>query len=75
MGHSHRRDFEVKAKGNIAIRGQVEAATVISKEGDVLVREGIFGKNKCDIIGAGDVNLNMVQDANVEAGGMVTIKK
>ncbi|QTA37812.1 DUF342 domain-containing protein [Thermosipho ferrireducens] len=61
-----RPGFVVRAKSNINIEGVVEAATVISLEGNVTIF-GVKAREKGLIKASGDVFVNYAEGANIEA--------
>ncbi|MBP9015941.1 MAG: DUF342 domain-containing protein, partial [Candidatus Atribacteria bacterium] len=64
--------FKVEAEGDIEIWGNVEAATVQS-QGNVVVRGGIFGREKGLVRARGDVRAKVIENATVEAGQDVRV--
>lgn len=64
-------NFEVIAEGDITIEGEVEAARVISTNGFVHIKRGVFGKGKAFISGAKGVRVNMAQHSEIISGGIV----
>ena len=64
--------FKVTATGSVNIGGTVEAST-IEAGGDVIVTGGIVGQKECVIRSGGAVTARFVQEAEIHAGGSVTI--
>tara|TARA_B110000483_G_scaffold243393_1_gene332951 strand:+ start:862 stop:2481 length:1620 start_codon:yes stop_codon:yes gene_type:complete len=64
-------NFEVIADGDITIEGEVEAARVISTNGFVHIKRGVFGKGKAFISGAKGVRVNMAQHSEIISEGIV----
>ncbi len=58
--------FEVKATGNITVKGTIEAANVNAGK-NVEVRQGIFGKEKGKVEAKFDIISSFLQNAEVEA--------
>lgn len=56
-------DFKVIAEGQITVEGLVEGAEIISRQGSILVRRGVFGKGKAKLHAAQDISVAMAQDA------------
>lgn len=60
-------NFVVKAAGNIEVKGSVQKA-FLEAEGDVIVRQGIMGRDEAKIESTGgSVYANFIQSANVYA--------
>ncbi len=64
--------FKVYAGGNIEIRGNVGKAEVVA-EGNIVVRQGIQGKDEGKIISAGDVYAKFIERANIKAEGYIIV--
>lgn len=64
--------FKVYAGGNIEIRGNVGKAEVVA-EGNIVVRQGIQGKDEGKIISAGDVYAKFIERCNVKAEGYIIV--
>ena len=67
--------FVVEAEGAIQIKGDIEAAKVISRTGHVIVEKGVMGKNETVIEGKSGVTLCFAQDAIIKSEGTVYINK
>ncbi len=65
--------LEIKADGDIEIRGNVEGANLYS-EGSVVIHKGFIGKDKAIIKAKGDVNVKFVENGTIESGGSVFIR-
>jgi uncharacterized protein (DUF342 family) len=64
--------FLVKASGNIEVCGLVDKASLVA-EGDIIVRQGIAGKNG-ELISAGrSVWAKFIEHSDVKAGSMVIV--
>jgi uncharacterized protein len=64
--------FKVQATGAVQIGGTVEGST-IEAGGDVLVNGGIVGQKEGVIRAGGSVTARFVQEAEIHAGGAVTV--
>ena len=64
--------FEVKAAGNIEVNGTVERAN-LDAEGDIIVHQGITGKNSSTIRAGRSIWARFIENTNVEAGHMVVV--
>jgi uncharacterized protein (DUF342 family) len=62
--------FSVKAAGNIEVNGSVERAD-LEAEGDVIVRQGIVGKNSGTVKAGKSVWAKFIENAIIDAGNMV----
>jgi len=60
-------NFIVKASGNVEVKGTIQKA-VIEAEGDIIVFQGISGRNEAQIVSTGgNVFAKFIQNANVFA--------
>jgi uncharacterized protein (DUF342 family) len=64
--------FSVKAAGNIEVNGTVEKAEM-DAEGDIIVHQGITGKNSGTIKAGRSIWARFIENANIEAGNMVVV--
>ena len=64
--------FTVKAAGNIDVFGVCEAATLISKHGNIVLGNGIQGADKGILEAGGDITAKFIESCKVTAGGNVT---
>jgi uncharacterized protein (DUF342 family) len=62
--------FSVKAAGNIEVNGTVEKAE-LDAEGDIIVHQGITGKNTGTIKAGRSVFARFIENAIIESGNMV----
>lgn len=70
-----RSGFRVEARDSITIEGNVEAAHIYSRSGDVFIGLGIVGKGKANILAGGNFACGYVQDAAVNASGDILIRR
>ncbi|HYH04111.1 MAG TPA: FapA family protein, partial [Bacillota bacterium] len=66
--------FRVEADGDITINGSVEAAD-IKAGGNITVRGGITGRDKCNVSCDGDFAAKYVEYAKIDCDGSVTVKE
>jgi len=64
--------FSVKAAGNIEVNGTVERAE-LDAEGDIIVHQGIAGKNSGVVRAGRSIWARFIENTNVEAGNMVVV--
>ncbi|AEJ19664.1 FapA family protein [Gracilinema caldarium] len=64
--------FSVKAAGNIEVHGTVEKAE-LDAEGDIIVHQGITGKNSGFVRAGRSIWARFIENAIVEAGNMVVV--
>jgi uncharacterized protein (DUF342 family) len=64
--------FSVKAAGNIEVNGTVEKAE-LDAEGDIIVHQGITGKNAGLVRAGRSIWARFIENAVVEAGNMVVV--
>lgn len=64
--------FRVRATGDVVIAGSVEAGAEIQAGGDLLVRQGIVGR-ETSIRAGGSVSAKFIHDARIQADGDVLI--
>ncbi|MHC4872672.1 MAG: FapA family protein [Planctomycetota bacterium] len=68
--------FEVKAKGNISIGGNIERNAVVSSEGSITVGDTIRnGRDKAFVTAEGNVTAVKVDNAYIKARGDVIVEK
>ncbi|MFW5991822.1 MAG: DUF342 domain-containing protein [Halanaerobiaceae bacterium] len=58
--------FKIRADGNVEIRGHVSVAD-IEAGGDVVIKQGFIGKNKCEIKARGNVQVKFVENGIIKA--------
>ena len=64
--------FSVKAAGNIEVNGTVAKAE-LDAEGDIIVHQGITGKNSGTVRAGRSIWARFIENAQVEAGSMVVV--
>ncbi len=67
--------FTVEAEGDILIHGQVESATVKSREGAVTIKKGVLGKGKAKIYAKSTIDVLFAQEATLETEGSITVER
>ncbi len=65
-----RTGFTVKAKGDIQVNGVVEGATLIAG-GNIVIKRGVQGMGKGELIAGGDICAQFFESANIKAKGDV----
>lgn len=63
-----RTGFTVKAKGDIEVNGVVEGATLIAG-GNIVIKRGVQGMGKGELLAGGDICAQFFESANVKAQG------
>ncbi|GHV83872.1 polymerase [Spirochaetia bacterium] len=64
--------FSVKASGNIEVYGTVDKAS-LDAEGDIIVRQGITGKEGTAVNAGRSIWVKFIENARVSAGGMIVV--
>jgi hypothetical protein len=64
--------FKVYSGANVEIKGNIGKADVVA-EGNIVVRQGIQGKDMAKIVCAGDLYAKFIERANVRAEGYVVV--
>ncbi len=67
--------FSVDVKGDVQIEGTAEACDITSRNGNVIIKKGIFGKEKATIKAKGDIEAPMAQECNIICEGFLKIDK
>lgn len=67
--------FVVESEDDIVIKGQVEGATIKSRNGTVKIDHGIIGKGNTVIFGKKGVHISFAQDASIATDGTLVIDK
>lgn len=63
-------NFEVRAKGNIEVKGVVEGA-FLEAGGDIIITRGVNGTSKGAIRAEGNIVAKFIENANITAGGYI----
>ncbi len=66
--------FTVESESDIIIHGQVEASTIISNDGSILIEKGVIGKEKSLIKAKKQVQVNFAQDTKIECENIVIVE-
>ncbi len=66
--------FKVYSGANIEIKGNIGKSKVVA-EGNIIIRQGIQGKDEASIISAGDVYAKFIERANIKADGYVIVSE
>lgn len=64
-------NFEVRARGNIVVRGVVEGA-VLAAGGDIIIERGVNGMGKGILAARGNIISKFLENTNASAGGYVS---
>ncbi len=64
--------FKVYSGANVEIKGNIGKADVVA-EGNIVVRQGVQGKDVAKIVCAGDLYAKFIERANVRAEGYVVV--
>lgn len=67
--------FSVEAEGTVHIKGEVESARVISRNGRVIVEKGILGKGDTQIKAKTGIVVSFAQEAELFTDGLLTFDK
>ncbi len=70
-----RSGFKVFATDDILIKGNVDAADIFSKNGNITVELGVLGKNKAKLLAGQNIVCGFVQDASVGAKNDIIIRR
>lgn len=70
-----RPGFCVETEGNIHIKGDVESARIVSRNGSVTIEKGVIGKRETFIYGRDGVELEFAQEAVVKTERAIIFKK
>jgi len=68
-----RSGFRVEATEAIYINGTVEAAEIYSKNGSIIIQNGILGQNRARILAGNDLHCGFIQDATASVKNDVII--
>lgn len=64
-------NFEVRARGNIIVRGVVEGAVLVAG-GDIIIERGVNGMGKGVLAARGNIVSKFLENVNASAGGYVS---
>jgi uncharacterized protein len=67
--------FIVEADGNVVVKGEVEAAKIISRKGYAIIEKGVIGKGCTNISGYLGVYISFAQEAVIETLGPLSVEK
>jgi uncharacterized protein (DUF342 family) len=67
--------FTIEADGNIHIKGDIESARLISRNGTVTVEKGIIGKNETLVSGKTGVQVSFAQECRIMSEETITVNK
>jgi len=65
--------FVVESEEDIEIQGEVESATIRSRNGRVTIHKGVIGKGKALVYGKKGVTLSFAQECEIETEGTLTV--
>ncbi len=66
--------FKVYSGANVEVKGNIGKASVVA-EGNIIVRQGIQGKDEAKVVCAGDLYAKFIERANVKADGYVIVSE
>ncbi len=69
-----RSGFRVEATDTIYVNGSVEAAEIYSKNGSVVIRNGVLGRGRARILAGDDLSCGFMQDATASVKHNVILK-
>jgi len=69
-----RSGFRVEAEGHITIKGTVDAATVYSQNGDIVIGQGVMGQGRARVMCGGNLICGFAQDAQIAAKKNITLE-
>ncbi|MCF7802831.1 MAG: FapA family protein [Candidatus Marinimicrobia bacterium] len=69
-----RSGHSVRSENSIEVRGCIEGADVTAGE-DINIKSGINGLEHSQVTSGGNVSVDYIQDATIEAGGSVTVHR
>jgi uncharacterized protein (DUF342 family) len=68
-----REGCRVDAGGDIIVTGVVEGGSLISRNGSLVVHEGVFGKKKSELTARGDILAKYLQDCTATAENEIVV--
>jgi len=69
-----RSGFRVEAAGPITIKGTVDAATIYSQNGDIIIGQGIMGQGRARVMCGGSLICGFAQDAQIAVKKNITFE-
>ncbi len=69
-----RSGFRVEAEGPVTIKGTVDAATIYSQNGDIIIGQGIMGQGRARVMCGGNLICGFAQDAQIAAKKNITLE-
>ncbi len=67
--------FTIEADGNIHIKGDIESARLISRNGNITVEKGIIGKNDTLVSAKTGVQISFAQESRIMSEGTISVNK
>lgn len=67
--------FKVESENNICINGEIEASEILSTNGSITCRKGVFGKNKASVSAGNNINAEFIQEASITCSNDLTVNK
>ncbi|MCX7726157.1 MAG: FapA family protein [Chitinispirillaceae bacterium] len=67
--------FVVESEGTVHIKGEVESATIISRNGSVIVERGVVGKGDTIIKAEKEISVDFAQEAELTTNGRLFFNK
>ncbi|MEA3285985.1 MAG: FapA family protein [Candidatus Marinimicrobia bacterium] len=74
IGGDVRSGFRVEATDSIIIKGSVEAAEIYSKNGSIVIENGVLGRGRARILAGDDLICGFIQDVTASIKNDVVIK-
>ncbi len=66
--------FKVYSGANIEIKGNIGKSRVVA-EGNIIIRQGVQGKDEANILCAGDLYAKFIERANIKAEGYIIVSE
>lgn len=67
--------FKVEAEDDIEIRGGIDNAQVVSRQGCIFVQQGIIGRGRAIVKAGRNIEARFIQEAEVEAGESILVNE